>query len=82
MSLHAGDVIHMQFTRIFQTPVSIVKVSGQTISLGYLYHTQLFFPVILFVFSLLGLLMESRPEASFNLGLVNAVLLIINFMFL
>lgn len=82
MAVSTGESIEIRLTRIFQTPVSIIKSSGRTIAVDYIYHTHLFLPLLLFAFSVVGVLMESKPEASFNLGLVNAILLIINFVFL
>jgi hypothetical protein len=70
-------------TLIYGSPMSMTSESGTQIVLGYFYHGQIFLPLSLFFASLFGVLFrKNRIEASFNLSIVSAILLLINFVFI
>ena len=73
--------IRSTVTRIYGTAMAISNASGTyVIKLGYMYRNLIFFPIILFVNSLLALLLRKRVELSFNLNVTGIILLIINFV--
>ncbi|MEX2232372.1 MAG: DnaJ domain-containing protein [Cyclobacteriaceae bacterium] len=73
--------IKSTLTRIYGTAMSVSNTSGtHVVELGYMYSTLIFFPIILFVNSLMALLFRKRVELSFNLNVTGIILLIINFV--
>ncbi len=71
--------IRLSVSRIFG---SIMRVSNRegtyTAWVGYMYTTHVFFPILLFVNSVLGLVYKKRVEFCFNLNVTAFVLLILN----
>lgn len=70
-------------TMIYGTTLSVANTTGNyVVKVGYLYTSQIFFPVLLFLNSLLGLVFSKRVELSFNLNITCLILFVINFVLL
>ena len=71
--------INTAVTRIYGS-VMAVSNSSQTVEawVGYMYSTLIFFPILLFVNSILAFVYRKRVEFCFNLNVTAFVLLIIN----
>jgi curved DNA-binding protein CbpA len=72
------EEIRFYETKIFRT-VMYLSDKGPTLELkvGYIYRALVFFPIVLLVTSVLGVLYRREIEFPFNLSIVNATLLII-----
>lgn len=70
-------------TRLYRTTISVSNFSGTYVAeLAYMYGSLIFFPIFLFVNSLMAIVLKKRVELSFNLNVVGIVLLIINLVFI
>lgn len=77
-----GEVITATFSSIFRTPMKVDTAQSST-RLAYMYHQLLYYPLGLFLSSFLALFFKKRrPELSFNLCILSALLLIMNYVFL
>lgn len=75
--------IQSTITMLYGTTISVSNASGTyVVQLAYMYSTLIFFPILLFINSLLALLFRKRVELSFNLNVTGIILLIINFVFI
>jgi curved DNA-binding protein CbpA len=75
--------IRATLTRIYGTTMTVSSTSRMYVErLAYLYTTFVFFPILLFVNSLLALFFRKRVELCFNLNVTGIILLIINFVFI
>lgn len=75
--------IRSTITLIYGTIISISNLSGtQVVRVAYMYSTLLFFPLLLFINSLLAFLYRKRVEFCFNLNVTGFILLIINLVFI
>src|SRR5690606_8995937 len=74
-----GRNIRLGVTRIYGSIMSVSNSSGTYKAwVAYMYTTLVFFPVVLFVNSLMALIYRKRVEFCFNLNVTAFVLLIIN----
>ena len=73
------SLINVKRSRIFNT-VMAIETTNKTIkiNLGYIYKTLIFFPIVLFITSLLGLVKWTGFEFPFNLSIVTTLLVVIN----
>jgi hypothetical protein len=72
-------VVKIKRSRIFKTVMSAEKTDGTLeIAMGYVYRATVFFPILLFLISVLGLLQWKTKEFPFNLAIVSALLLLVN----
>jgi hypothetical protein len=79
--LKKESIIQVKKSRIFNTVMGIETPNGSNkISLGYVYKTLVFFPIVLFLTSVLGLLHWRGFEFPFSLSIVTALLMVINFV--
>ena len=70
-------------TRLYGTTMTVSSTSGMYVErLAYLYTTFVFFPILLFVNSVLAFFFRKRVELCFNLNVTGMILLIINFVFI
>lgn len=77
--LKEGSSISIRSTLIYRIPMSASSPQiCSTIRMGYLYRPLIFFPVLLFVFSLLGLIRAISLETNFNFGIGAGIVLIIH----
>ena len=77
--LEKESLIQVTKSRIFKTVMAIEGMNGKVnMSLGYIYKSLIFFPVVLFFTSLLGLVKRKGFEFPFNLSIVTTLLLVIN----
>lgn len=72
-----GSRITTATTAIYSTVMSVSTPTG-TYKSGHMYRTLIFFPIILFINSLLALIYRKRVEFCFNLNVTACILLIIN----
>ncbi|HEU5145909.1 MAG TPA: DnaJ domain-containing protein [Chryseosolibacter sp.] len=76
-------VIIMDVTPIYNTVMSVSNRAGTyTAWVAYTYTTMIFFPILLFVNSLLAVIYRKRVEFCFNLNVTACILLIINLVIL
>jgi hypothetical protein len=73
---HHQESIDFKLTYIYATVMSIT-VDGEDHETGYVYRGLVFFPVTVFIFSLLSLIFRREIEFSFNAGVVSALVLVI-----
>lgn len=74
-----GTEVRLDVTPVYKTPLTLSNLEGTyRESVAYMYGSHLFFPVLLFIISLLALLNKKRVEFCFNLNLTASILLIIN----
>jgi curved DNA-binding protein CbpA len=74
--------VRLGCTRIFATPIWVSRADGSEVtSLGHMYHKFVFMPVLLFIFSVAGMLFKKRIEFCFNCSFVAAVMFIIYYVF-
>lgn len=77
-----GTVV-MDVTMVYGSVMSVSNSSGTYHAwVAYTYTTMIFFPIVLFVNSLLALIYRKRVEFCFNLNVTACVLLIINLIIL
>lgn len=77
--LKKESLIKVEKSRIFKTVMTIEGLNGKVkMSLGYIYKSLIFFPIVLFITSLLGFLKWRGFEFPFNLSIVTTLLLVIN----
>ncbi len=77
--LPADGSIRLNVSRIFGSVMSIsIRDGVYSAWVGYMYTTHVFFPILLFVNSLLALVYRKRVEFCFNLNVTGFVLLILN----
>lgn len=77
--LKKGSLIQVTKSRIFRTVMAIEAMNGKiNMSLGYIYKSLIFFPIVLFITSLLGFVKWKGFEFPFNLSIVTTLLLVIN----
>ena len=77
------DRIHMAVTQIYGSVMSVSNSSGTFKAwVAYLYTTMIFFPLGLFLSSLLALTFRRRVEFCFNLNVSSFILLIITLILL
>lgn len=70
-------------TRLFAIPMEVVGITThETLELAYIYRNFIFFPLFLFVTSLLAVILRKKVEFSFNMSIVNAIVLILNLYFI
>ncbi len=75
--------IKSTLTLLYGTTISVSNASEtHAVRLAYMYRNLIFFPIFLFLNSLLALLFRNRVELSFNLNVTGMILLIINFVFI
>lgn len=73
--------IRGSFTPVFDSIISVSNASGTYREwVAYMYSTLVFFPVFLFVNSLLALIYKKKVEFCFNLNITALILLIINYV--
>jgi len=71
--------VKITFSKIYKTVMAITNTTeSHVVTMGYMYRTLVFFPVILFFTSALGLMRWKTVEFPFNLSIVSGILLIIN----
>jgi hypothetical protein len=71
--------ISIRSTLIYRIPMSASNPQAcSTVRMGYLYRPLIFFPAILFVFSMLGLIRAIGQETNFNFGIGAAIVLVIH----
>lgn len=76
-------VVDMNVTAIYKTVMSVSNRAGTYHAwVAYTYTTLIFFPILLFVNSLLALIYRKRVEFCFNLNVTACILLIINLVIL
>lgn len=77
--LKKESLISVKRSRIFNTVMAIEAVNSKIkINLGYIYKTLIFFPIVLFITSLLGLVKWRGFEFPFSLSIVTTLLVVIN----
>lgn len=75
--------IQSTLTFFYGTILSVSNAAGtHVVRLAYMYRNLIFFPILLFINSLLALLFRKRVELCFNLNVTGFILLIINFVFI
>lgn len=73
--------VKIKTSRIFKTVMSAEKTDGTLeIHMGYVYKATVFFPIVLFIISVMGLMRWKTDEFPFNLAIVSAMLLVVNFV--
>lgn len=76
---HTDLKIQLAVTPIYGSVMSVSNSSGTYKAwVAYMYTTLVFFPIALFVNSLLALIYQKRVEFCFNLNVTASVLLVIN----
>jgi hypothetical protein len=80
--LDEETTVRVSYTLLYDTPMSIAGSAGSKIRLGYFYYGQIFLPLSLFLASLFSVILRTRVDLSFNLAILSALLLIINFVFI
>lgn len=77
--LRRGDKVRLAETPVFGSPMWIEKSDGSSRAraLAYLYGPLIFFPIIIFVCSFLGIIFRKKIYFCFNLSVVSGTLLII-----
>jgi len=71
--------VRVTLTRLYGTEMSVSNSSGTFVEkLAYMYRHLVFWPIILFVNSLLAILFRDRVELCFNLNLSVLILLAVN----
>lgn len=74
-----GETINVVLTSIYKSVMAVSDSSGTIeVRVGYMYSALIFFPILLFVNSLLAFVFRSRVEFCFNLNVTAFVLLIVN----
>lgn len=77
--LNKESLITIERSRIFKTVMKLETMDNTIkISLGYIYKSLIFFPIVLFLTSLLGLVKWKGFEFPFNLSIVTTLLVVIN----
>jgi hypothetical protein len=76
------DDIQLGITPIFGSVMTVSNSAGTFDSWVAMYSTLIFFPILLFVNSLLALLYRKRMEFCFNLSVTAFILLVINVILL
>lgn len=71
-----GTTMHIERTLIFRTDIA-ASFDDRRQTMGYIYSTLLFFPVIVFLLSGLALKYRQRVEFAFNVSVTTGILLII-----
>jgi hypothetical protein len=72
-------VVKIKTSRIFKTVMSAEKTDGTLeIHMGYVYKATVFFPILLFIISVMGLMRWKTAEFRFNLAIASALLLLVN----
>lgn len=77
-----GEELLIMYTRLYKVPIVLHKISGGSLRLAYMYTTLLFLPVSLFIVAAMAVLFKAEIEFSFNLIVLNGMLLLINFVFI
>jgi curved DNA-binding protein CbpA len=78
-----GETIRITVTPIYRSVIFVSDAKGTYREwIAYMYSTLIFFPILLFVNSLLALIFRQRIEFCFNLNLTAFILLIITFILL
>lgn len=72
-----GSKIITATSAIYGSVMSVSNTTG-TYKAGHMYRTLIFFPIVLFLNSLLALIYRKRVEFCFNLNVTAGILLIIN----
>lgn len=71
--------IRAEVTRIFRSVITVSNTAGTYEEwVAYMYSTLIFFPVVLFVISLLAFIYRHRTEFCFSLNVAGFILLVIN----
>ncbi len=82
-SFHIGDLIHVSSSRFFRIPVFIESDKvAKTEFKATIYRNFIFMPLVLLITSGLGVFLKRNFELRFNLGIVNAMLFLLNLFFL
>lgn len=82
-NFRAGQSIRLSSTSIYGSVIFLSDTAGTSrAKIAYLYRTLIFFPILLFVNSLLGLIFQKRVEFCFNLNVTAFMLLIITYILL
>ena len=77
-----GAEVKLTETLIMSTPVSVESLDGSLrYRLGHMYHQWFIVPLVMFVFSVAGILFRNRVEWCFNCSFVAAVSLIFYWVF-
>lgn len=77
--VNENGVIHLKISTIFSTVLCIQNQSGeQSIWIEWLYSTLSFFPIVLFMASLIGLVFKRRTEIVLNCGTISLLLSLIS----
>jgi hypothetical protein len=75
--------ISVTYTRVYGIPMALEKIAtGEAIEMGYMYSTLLFLPLGMLFVSAMAVAFRQNVEFSFNLIVLNGMLLLINFTFL
>ncbi len=81
INFRGENLIRVNTTPIFDTVITVENVSGSYREwVAYMYSSLIFFPVLLFINSLLGIINRKRVEFCFNLNVTAFVLLIITWV--
>lgn len=74
-----GGPIEVKSTIFYRLPMSASSTScASVVKMGYLYRSQIFFPMVLLLFSLLGLIKPVGLETNFNFGIGAGLMLLIH----
>ncbi len=73
----AGSKITLAITPIYGSVMSVSNPTG-SYKAGHMYRALIFFPIVLFINSLMALIYRKRMEFCFNLNVTACILLIIN----
>jgi curved DNA-binding protein CbpA len=74
-----GETILTSVTMIFGSIITLSSATGSYSEwVAYMYSTLIFFPILLFVVSLLAFIYRRQVEFCFNLNITGVILLIIN----
>jgi len=77
-----NDQLLVSYTRIYGIPMRVEnQMNSEQANLAYMYNTLLFLPVLLLIVSGLAIYQKDDIEFSFNLIVLNGMLLLINFVF-
>lgn len=77
----AGTVVTLDHTRLFSTVIK-VKFDNQQMFTGYVYRELSFFPIILLLAAVLGIVFKNRVEMALNASLICGIFLCICLFFL
>ncbi|MBL7853978.1 MAG: DnaJ domain-containing protein [Cyclobacteriaceae bacterium] len=72
----AGTVVTLDHTKLFSTVIN-VKFDNQQMFTGYVYRELSFFPIILFLAAVLGIVFKNRVEMALNASLICGIFLCI-----